>query len=89
LNVWKGRYTNDDDDDDDYYYYYYIIIIIIIIKSYNNFISYNILKKVNYSAKLFTTKGSIIGRSEVAQGTGASFKFQVIDNLTPPHERTR
>ena len=30
-----------------------------------------------------------IGHSEIAQGTGASFKFQPIGKLTPPHERSR
>ena len=30
-----------------------------------------------------------IGHSEIAQGTGASFKFKPIDKLTPPHERSR
>ena len=28
-----------------------------------------------------------IDRSEVAQGTGASFKFEVVAKLTPSHER--
>ena len=28
------------------------------------------------------------GGSEIQQGTGASFKFQPIDKLTPPHERS-
>ena len=29
-----------------------------------------------------------IGRSEIHQGTGASFEFLLIDKLTPPHERS-
>ena len=29
----------------------------------------------------------LIGRSEIHQGTGASFKFWLIDKLTPPQER--
>ena len=33
--------------------------------------------------------GASIGRSEIHQGTGASFKFQLIDKLTPPHKRSR
>ncbi len=38
---------------------------------------------------IFPSPNLSIGRSEVAQGTGASFKFKVIDNVTPPHKRTR
>ena len=30
-----------------------------------------------------------IGHSEIQQGTGASFKLQPIDKLTPLHERSR
>ncbi len=33
----------------------------------------------------FLKDPSKISRSKVAQGTGGSFKFYVIDNLTPPH----
>ena len=28
------------------------------------------------------------GHSEIAQGTGASFKFYLLDKLTPPHKRS-
>ena len=30
-----------------------------------------------------------IGHSGIAQGTGASFNFEPIDKLTPPHKRSR
>ena len=32
---------------------------------------------------------SVLGHFQVTRGTGASFKFYPIDNLTPPHERSR
>ena len=39
--------------------------------------------KVQYKQKFQES----IGHSGIAQGTGATFKFEPIDKLTPPHER--
>ena len=48
-----------------------------------------ILSHKNLEQKLIFQIGTLnphgIGRSEVAQGTGASFKCEVIDKLTPSH----
>ena len=48
--------------------------------------SFGVVKKVG--DKEFAGDDSAIGRSEIQQGTGARFKFKLIDKLTPPHERS-
>ena len=42
--------------------------------------------KLNTEPAALQASCHLIGRSEIQQETGASFKFQPIDKLTPPHE---